>query len=195
VRARELGEASPAYALALANHGFLLWDRERYAEGEKEVRRAIAIETAIRPRPIETCVAIESLASRLMESGRGVESIELMKDALPCIQRAFAPQSIIALWSRLSVLGFDVLSGRGKNAVAPLQAVDRDIVAGLPKAPWLHAEALLLLGTEFCREKRPAEAGSVLGEALAIRSAWAGKESGGAREVRALMQSCGVAAP
>ena len=185
-RGRTLGESSPAYALALSNHGFLLWAQGKPDEGAREVRQALAIQEAIQPRPIEACVTREALGAREMSRGHLAEASALMQEPRACLEAAFVPGSIILLWSRLSAQELLVRSGRAQEAIAPIGAVAEDIERYLPKARWLAAEALVWRGKALCAVVQPALAAADLRRAGELLAAEFGPASPEVRTIAAV---------
>jgi hypothetical protein len=190
-RGRTLGESSTAYALALSNHGFLLWAKGDAAGGEREIRRAIAIQEAMQPRPIEACVTRQALGDRKMSMGNLEEAAVLMSEPRPCLERAFVPGSITLIWAHLSSLEWLVRSGRFHEAIGPLGVIEQDIVTYLPKAGWLRAEALVWQGRALCKSGQPSQGMSNLRDAGGLLGAVFGLSSPGVRGVEALIAGCG----
>ncbi len=189
---RTLGESSAAYALALANHGFLRWGQGKAQEGEGEVRRALGIQEAMHPRPIEACMTRQALGDRIMSDGRLAEAAALMSEPHVCLDRAFVPGSIILLWARLSWLEWLVRSGRLHEAIGPLSVIEKEIAQQLPKAGWLRAEALMWRGRAQCKSGQPAEGVEALRAASGLLGATFGASSPGVKSVEARIAGCGT---
>lgn len=189
-RGRSAGESSPAYALALANHGLVTWAQGK-PEGEGEVRRALAILEATQPRPIEACVVRLAMGEQQMSGGRLVEAQPSILDGESCAERAFVPGSIVLLSARLSALEWLVRSGRGSEAAGRLGEAAREIEQRLPKARWLIAEALVWQGRVMCKSGQAAEGEAALRKAGGLLAAEFGEGSGGVRGVEKAIGACG----
>jgi ATP/maltotriose-dependent transcriptional regulator MalT len=192
-RAREVGEASPVFALALARHGALLWERKRYEDGERELRAAIAIDNRMSPRPLETCVAMLVLAQDLMRSGRVAEAGSLMADARPCIERSFKPGSMVPVLARLADLELVYRSGRPAEIIEPLRRLETEATQTLPNAGLIQGELLRLRGLAECKSQRPADGAADL---IRARERLAGTfvaESGAAIHAAGFAEECAPA--
>jgi hypothetical protein len=189
-RGKAAGESSPAYALALANHGLVTWAQGK-PEGEGEVRRALEIQEATQPRPIEACVVRLAMGEQQMSGGRLAEARPLILEGESCLARALVPDSIVLLSARLSVLEWLVRSGRGSEAAGPLGAAAREIEQRLPKARWLIAEALVWQGRVMCKSGQAEEGASALRKAGGLLTAEFGEGSAGVRSVEKAIAACG----
>jgi ATP/maltotriose-dependent transcriptional regulator MalT len=190
-RGREVGEASPVYALALLNHGCLRWNQGRLEEGLHEIRHAMAIQDAIHPRPIEACIARQVLGQREMSRGNLREAVPLLQESLPCMERAFLPGAMVLMWARLSQLELLVLQGHFGEAAGPLDALQAEAAQRLPKARWLIAEVLLWRGRSLCKSGAADEGKRVLTQSAGLFAEEMGEQSPAVQAAGRLLPACG----
>jgi serine/threonine-protein kinase len=189
-RAREVGEDSPMYALALANHGGMIWENHHAEEGEREIRRALEIQNRMTPRPLETCVVMLVLAGDVMHRGRLEEAGRLLDEARPCIERSFRAGSLIPAFAQLAALELEFRRGNARQVIEPLRKLQPELARGLPKAVWIQGELLVLRGTAECRVSQKAEGQSDLKDARDRLALAFGADSEAAQQAAELAKTC-----
>jgi hypothetical protein len=189
-RARQVGEASPAYALALVNHGAMLWDRDRAADGDKEVLAAVAIQDRMSPRPVESCLVRLILADRAQFRGQLDEAGRWLGEARPCLEGSFKPGSLLPSYARLVSIEIDYRRGKIREVLDPLRSAEREVASALPKALWLRGETLLLRGLAACKLNQPGEGSADLGEASRLLSVAFSPQAKAVRTADAALNQC-----
>ena len=150
-RAREVGEASPVYALALFDHGMARWRMGHSEEGLSDVRQAVAILDAIHPRPIEDCEVRQAWGQKELLRGNLRDAKPLLDDSLPCLERVLLPGSIYLMQARLAQLKMLIEQSHYREAVGPLDAFIAEVRERHPKDQLLLGYALRFRSQALCQ--------------------------------------------
>jgi eukaryotic-like serine/threonine-protein kinase len=186
---RKVGPRSPAYALALMNHGALTAD-DNPDLAEREMQDALAIEGSLQPRPLEWCIGMGILAMNTAGRGRLDESEKELNDAYTCEERTLTPDSMQFLSLRLAKIELAAARGNHTTTLDDLAHWEDDIAKQLPKAPWLRAEGQVSRGSLLCALGRREEGRAELTSAVEARRAAFGADSDETKSAERKLAKC-----
>ena len=188
---RQMGEHSPAYALALQAIADIRVDQGRIKEGEEDIQRALAIQEGMSIIPLEHAQSLGVLLEIRAAQGRLDEAEKLTHEALAAVEAALGRGSLNFQLFRISEAQLRMMQHDLEGGVKELREIDSDTARDLPKANWVRVQALNALASALMKLHRTEEARAALDEALPLVTADPGLDSPFGKTVKKLMAKLG----
>ncbi|SPE39168.1 putative Calcium/calmodulin-dependent protein kinase [Candidatus Sulfopaludibacter sp. SbA3] len=133
MRARELGESSAVYALAVQVRGLVRLSEKRIAEAEADIRQSLAIQRALPLPPIEMANGEALLAILDLSNGKIQEAQTALDAVAERVHGALGPASSLMLEVRLFQSDCQRRKGKLDAALASFRQLESDAARLLPK--------------------------------------------------------------
>ncbi|MBK7670353.1 MAG: serine/threonine protein kinase [bacterium] len=187
IRERTVGRLHPEYAAVMGNLGNTYADLGRYAEAERCLREALAIDRQVLPdeQGADLALSLNNLATLLADQEKYAEAVELHRESL-ALRRRFHGEPSPAVLTALGNLGF-AQTGLGEYEAAEQTLSDaaREAEAIYGAA---HPQTALIwknLGVALQKQGRFAEAEQLFRRSLEVFVTTAGARAWRAGAVRA----------
>jgi serine/threonine-protein kinase len=189
VLGKQIGENSPAYALALQVRGDLRLDQGKIQDAENDVRRAMVIQESMSVVPLEHIQSMAVLSSIRATQGNFDEAARLLREASATAEEVLGRGSLDYQVIHTSLAELSLFQRDYQSAADQLAAIDREIAHLLPKALWLRVQAICPLAAALIKLNRWDEARTELQQAQTMVQQDPGADSPLGKQVTHLLQT------